>query len=158
MEANTDDPMQSAEIMTGIRARIRLTLALRALNMNERERLTVGLMIVDRRPWPVQTLSEMIGYSRAIISSGLLDLSGIGFATSDKGGWSLTGDGLRFFEMMQSNLIAIASGKSDQFSPVFAAEVEDLVDATMRRPFHSVRDWRCPIRAVGPSSPFSGTL
>jgi hypothetical protein len=72
----------------------RLLTAYNALNINEKVRRIGGWLLFDDRPWTVQNLSEIIGFSRSSVSAGLADLQSCGIARRQFEGWVFTTMGL----------------------------------------------------------------
>lgn len=129
--------MLDRTVMTYTRMQVKYLLAVHSLGINEKERLIAASMLGDPKPWKVQTLSDILGYSRAGIREALRDLQAIGWAHECRiDGWCLTRAGRRGLLWIGAEATKIALGRRRGFSRALRRHLARLPTEGVKRPFN----------------------
>lgn len=125
----------TGELRAHINYGLRFLHAARAINMNEKERAIAACLLIDPNPWPVQTMADTLGYSRAAIRKALIDAKLMGLARETTRGWEITSTGAVVLQAVTQELFDIAAGRSNRFSPEVVRMLRDLPTDGVSRPF-----------------------
>ncbi len=134
------DASEDRDIIDAMRVSLRRYKALQAIGFTERCNLVAASITTDPRPWPVQTLSETIGYSRASVRETLNDFKLAGLALQKQGqGWVCTPFGLRVFTRVYSEATEIGLEKRKGYSDELLDTLVKLNRPGMARRFRIPR-------------------
>lgn len=105
----------------------RYLIASRKLNLSDLERtVSLTMLLFDQR-WPVQTLADEIGYSRASVRTVLKTMKAFDAAEEcAQGGWALTDSGREIIRWLFDELSLISRGERREFSTALLDALEAL--------------------------------
>lgn len=108
---------------------------LAALGTDEKGRVVARCLASDDRPWRVQTISEQTGFSRASVRAVLENMQAAGLTARGEDGWTYTEYGMDFMLRLREALTEIAEGRRNALPEALMAEMEQMNENNLSRPF-----------------------
>jgi len=126
---------------------LRFARVINSLGICDKSRMILYCLLVDDKPWRVQTLADYIGCSRASVRHRLQSGHSGGVATRDPvEGWTLTPMGREFYTELFTEAHDIASGSRRWYSPGLIRRIRAVTTAGVRN--NSARTYRVPTRPL----------